>query len=429
MRDRDGEFVAAQARHQGGAAGFRVQSFGHRAQHEVAAGVAEHVVDLLEGVEADHQQRDLAPLRLRRGNHRGEAGVKAVAVGEPGEGIVFGQIANSFGFALSHRYVAQDRAMLKAVGALPAGETGLDRKYLAVLAAAVELHHQAAGRLRSGARRLADCVRDGGNVVAAGADRIEPPADHLGGLVAEYRRRPRIPHRDQVVLIGTYQAVAQRHRDALEAALGDPAQQTPEIDFVERNRGHVDDDRGMEQRRVENERKSCLQQSCGDFNGGGHADEDDNPHAGGETAPRQHHDQRNDAQPGQRDGIGGQVQGSVLQDRFGGESLQQRAGNNAAIGNAETVAEFQRGAADDDLLVPELAQRRLVAAQDIDIGHLRNRRGADAEIDQEGRALLGILFGQHRAHRGKKLPVECLAERIAPDQAVRFNRDIHDRRP
>ena len=92
--------------------------------------MAEHVVDLLEGVEADHQQRDLAPLRLRRGNHPGEAGVKAVAVGEPGEGIMFGQIADSFGFALSHRYVAQDRAVLKAVGALPAGEAGLDREYL-----------------------------------------------------------------------------------------------------------------------------------------------------------------------------------------------------------------------------------------------------------------------------------------------------------
>ena len=60
--DRDGEFVAAQARDQRRAAGLRVQSLGHRTQHEVAAGVAEHVVDLLEGVEADHQQRDLAPL-------------------------------------------------------------------------------------------------------------------------------------------------------------------------------------------------------------------------------------------------------------------------------------------------------------------------------------------------------------------------------
>ena len=30
---------------------------------------------------------------------------------------------------------------------------------------------------------------------------------------------------------------------------------------------------------------------------------------------------------------------------------------------------------------------------------------------------------------GKELAVECLAERVAPDQAVRFNRDIHDRRP
>ena len=180
---------------------------------------------------------------------------------------MFGQISDSFGFALSHRYVAQDRAILKAVGALPAGETGLDRKHLAVLAPALELHYQAAGRLRSGARRLTDRARDRGNVVAAGADRLERPADHLGRIVAEDRHRARIPHRDQVVLIGTYQAVAQRHRDALKAALGDPAEQIPEIDFVERDRGHVDDDRGMQQRRIENERKICLQQRRGDFNG------------------------------------------------------------------------------------------------------------------------------------------------------------------
>jgi len=64
--------------------------------------MAQHIVDLLERIEADHQQRDFVPLRFSRGNHRGQAGVKAVAVGEPGERIVFGQIPNSFGLALSH---------------------------------------------------------------------------------------------------------------------------------------------------------------------------------------------------------------------------------------------------------------------------------------------------------------------------------------
>jgi hypothetical protein len=185
----------------------------------------------------------------------------------------------------------------------------------------------------------------------------------------------------------------------------------------------------MEQRRIENEGKLCLQQDRDDFNGGGHADENDNPPGGSDAAPREHHDQRNDAQPRHRDGIGGKMQGSVLQDRFGGQNLQHRPGNHAPIGNAEAVAEFQRGAADDDFLVPELAQRRLVTAQDIDVGYSRNRGGADAEIDKERRALFGILFGQHRAHSRKILPVERLAERVAPDQAVRLNRDIDDGRP
>ena len=54
-RNRDGEFVAAQSRDHAGCRNRRRQPLRHRAQHEIAAGVAEHVVDLLEAVEADHQ--------------------------------------------------------------------------------------------------------------------------------------------------------------------------------------------------------------------------------------------------------------------------------------------------------------------------------------------------------------------------------------
>src|ERR1019366_7868753 len=124
-------------------------------QPEVAASIAQHVVDLLEAVEAEHQQRYFALLGFRPGNHRSERCVQGGAVGEPGERIVFRQKSNSFGFAFSHRYVAQDRAILKAVGASPAGETCLDRKPLAVLAAPFELDHRAARRLQLGMNRLA----------------------------------------------------------------------------------------------------------------------------------------------------------------------------------------------------------------------------------------------------------------------------------
>jgi hypothetical protein len=126
------------------------------------------------------------------------------------------------------------------------------------------------------------------------------------------------------------------------------------------------------------------------------------------------------------DDIRSPAQGAVLQDRLGRERLQQRSGNDPAVGNAEPVTELKGGTADDDLLVPELVQRRSIAAQHIEIGHFRDRSGADAEIDQEGRALFSILSRQHRAHRREKLPVELLAIRVASDHAVRFNRDIDD---
>ena len=77
------------------------------------------------------------------------------------------------------------------------------------------------------------------------------------------------------------------------------------------------------------------------------------------------------------------MQHTVLQDQFGCDCLQHRTGDNAAVGDAEAVTEFERGAADDDLLALEAVQGCRVAAQYVDEGDLWNRRGADAEVDQE----------------------------------------------
>ena len=62
--NRDGEFVAAQSRDHAGSRNRRRQPFRDRAQHEIAAGVAQHVVDLLEAIEADNQYRHLALVSL-----------------------------------------------------------------------------------------------------------------------------------------------------------------------------------------------------------------------------------------------------------------------------------------------------------------------------------------------------------------------------
>ena len=120
------------------------------------------------------------------------------------------------------------------------------------------------------------------------------------------------------------------------------------------------------------------------------------------------------------------MQRAILQDRFRRERLQQRAGNNPAVRNAETVTELKSGAADDHLLVPESGQRGWVATQHIDVGQRRNGGGADAEIDQEGSILFAILASQYRAHGRKKLPAS-FAEWVATDQSVRLDCDIHDR--
>ena len=60
-----GKLVAAETRDD---AAFRSrgQPIGNGAQHEIAIGVAEHVVDLLEAVEANYQQRDFGCLAFAR---------------------------------------------------------------------------------------------------------------------------------------------------------------------------------------------------------------------------------------------------------------------------------------------------------------------------------------------------------------------------
>jgi hypothetical protein len=83
--DRDREFVAAQARDDRLVPGLGTQASGDRPQDDVAGCMSQHVVDLLEGVEAQHEKRNLARLPLRRGNHAGQARMQRVAMlrGDP----------------------------------------------------------------------------------------------------------------------------------------------------------------------------------------------------------------------------------------------------------------------------------------------------------------------------------------------------------
>ena len=192
---------------------------------------------------------------------------------------MFGEISNSLGLALAHRDVAQDCAELKAVSTLPAGEAGLDRKHFAIAAAAFELDHRAGGEFCG--------VLDGkcGRIRIAGANLVERPSDHLLGQIAEDRGRAGIPDRDQVIGIGADQAVAERHRHALKAVLGHPAEQVADVDFVECDGGDVDDDGDLKQRGVENERECGLQGKCACLEGDRRCGEQRHALAGGKAAP------------------------------------------------------------------------------------------------------------------------------------------------
>ena len=100
-----------------------------------------------------------------------------------------------------------------------------------------------------------------------------------------------------------------------------------------------------------------------------------------------------------------------------------------AIWNAEAVAEFKRRRSNDDLLVFQLVKSGRVAAEHVDIGDTRDGGRPNAEIDQERRPPVGVLPGQHDGHRRHQGIAELLAERIAANQPVGFDRDIDQRRP
>ena len=123
------------------------------------------------------------------------------------------------------------------------------------------------------------------------------------------------------------------------------------------------------------------------------------------------------------------LQRAVLQQRFRGQCLQHGAGHDHAVRDAEAIAEFERRAADDDLLALQLLQCRRVAAQDVGKGHFGDSRGPDAEVDQKGRALFIVLAGEHGGHCGHEFAVQLLAERVTADEAVGSDLDIDERRP
>ena len=140
------------------------------------------------------------PLRFRRGNHRGEPGVKACCGWRARSANHIRPDSGSFRLrAFAPRCRAgsrrtESRRCLASRRSRPRPETPR-RSCGGPRTPSPGRRAIAIGRApprRSRSRRR--------SVVAAGADRLERPADHFRGLVAEDRRRAGIPHRDQVVL-------------------------------------------------------------------------------------------------------------------------------------------------------------------------------------------------------------------------------------
>src|SRR5690242_21549936 len=96
-----------------------------------------------------------------------------MSVGESGQFVIFGEIANSCRLALALGDVAKYRAEMETVPGRPARETGLEREKLAILATAEDLDQLPARRLQLVARQVAH--REGfiGWLIAGNADGVE----------------------------------------------------------------------------------------------------------------------------------------------------------------------------------------------------------------------------------------------------------------
>src|SRR4051794_16452654 len=126
---RNGEFVSAKPGNDSAVARLGFQPTSDGLQHKISGGMAEHVVDALEAVKPDHEQRDLARALPRIRDLADQSGMQRVAVGKTGQCVVLGEISDAFGLTLADRDIAQDGSVLEAVRSLPAREARLPGKF------------------------------------------------------------------------------------------------------------------------------------------------------------------------------------------------------------------------------------------------------------------------------------------------------------
>src|SRR3546814_2545313 len=92
LADDHRKLVATQSGHGIGTAHYRLQALGNRLQQLIANAMATRIVDVLEAVQIDEQQRQRAVAAPTKRNRLIDAIKKQAAVGQPGEAVVQRQL-------------------------------------------------------------------------------------------------------------------------------------------------------------------------------------------------------------------------------------------------------------------------------------------------------------------------------------------------
>ena len=177
----DGELVAAQARHGRPLADRFLQSGGGNPQDAVAGCVAERIVDVLEVVEVQEQHRDPGVFAAGSDDGAREPLGQQRPVGQVGQCIEVGQVAQLLLGAFLVGDIAEYR--YHGLGRLPGLADGEEHRraqeFLAVLAPRPQLARPAPVDQHFGADRGVELA-----VVLRAVEQVELPADYVGGRVA-----------------------------------------------------------------------------------------------------------------------------------------------------------------------------------------------------------------------------------------------------
>ena len=139
--EHDREFVATDAGHGIAIADVVAQAAAGRLEHAVAGGMAHRIVDVLEAIEIEEQHGDLASAAARADHGMAEPLGKQGAVGQAGQGVVVGQVAQLLLGALALGDIGQHADVMRALALRVAHLGALQpaQEFLAVLAALPQL--------------------------------------------------------------------------------------------------------------------------------------------------------------------------------------------------------------------------------------------------------------------------------------------------